>query len=79
MFLSAQMQLKFSILGNNSPLGVLFASLLFGVLRNGSSTMELFIDIPRDLIRVLEGTIILFSTVQFAVRFIRRKKNADTD
>ena len=64
-----------AILANNSPIGVLFASLLFGVLRNGGATMEMFTDVPRDMIRILEATIILFTTINFSLEWLKSKKN----
>ncbi|RLC95291.1 MAG: ABC transporter permease, partial [Chloroflexi bacterium] len=62
-----------ALLGRNSPLGTLFAALLFGVLRNGGSTMELFTDVPRDLISILEATIIFFVAIEFSLAWLRRR------
>ncbi len=63
-----------ALLGRNTPLGSLLAALLFGALRSGGSTMELFTDVPRDLIRVLEATIIFFVSAQFTFGFLRRRR-----
>jgi simple sugar transport system permease protein len=67
-----------ALLSRKSPLGSLFAALLFGVLRAGSSTMELFTDVPRDLITVLESTVILFAALNITMSFLRRKRHAAT-
>jgi simple sugar transport system permease protein len=64
-----------ALLARNNPIGVLFAGLLFGVLRSGSSTMELFTDVPRDLIRVLEATVIFFAAMEISWNWLRRKRN----
>ncbi len=56
-----------ALLANNDPWGSFLAALLFGILRNGGATMELLLDIPLEIVRILEGTIILFVTAQFAV------------
>jgi len=64
-----------ALLACNSPIGVFFAALLFGVLRSGSSTMELFTDVPRDLIRVLEATVIFFAAMEISWNWLRRKRN----
>lgn len=64
-----------ALLARNDPIGVLFASLLFGILRSGSSTMELFTDVPRDLIRVLEATVIFFAAMEISWNWLRRKQN----
>lgn len=63
-----------ALLVRNSPLGALLAALLFGVLRSGSATMEIFTDVPRDLIRVLEATIIFFAAIEFGFGWLRRRK-----
>ena len=68
-----------ALLARNSPLGTLLAALLFGILRSGSSTMEIFTDVPRDLITVLEATVILFVALEFSLSWLRRKRNGSTD
>jgi len=64
-----------ALLAHNSPIGVLFAALLFGVLRSGSATMELFTDVPRDLIRILEATVIFFAAMDFSLSWLRRRRD----
>ncbi|MFC7199948.1 ABC transporter permease [Halospeciosus flavus] len=49
-----------SILAGNNPLGVVPAALLFGVLKSGSITIEFALGVPRQLVGVLRGLIILF-------------------
>ncbi len=64
-----------ALLANNNPWGSFLSALLFGVLRNGGATMELLLDIPLEIVRILEGTIILFVTAQFAFsKWPRRAK-----
>jgi ABC-type uncharacterized transport system permease subunit len=51
-----------ALMGRNHPLGIFFASLLFGMLYQGGS--ELSFDIPtitRDMVVVIQGLVILFS------------------
>lgn len=65
-----------ALLGRNSAIGVVLASLLFGGLASAGSTMQLFSDIPVDLVRVLQGVVMIFAVVQiFTDR--RRVKGAD--
>lgn len=68
-----------ALLGHNSPLGTFLAALLFGALRSGGSTMELFTDVPRDLIRVLEATIIFFVAIEFSWTWLRSRIPASFD
>lgn len=63
-----------ALLVRNSPVGAILGALLFGVLRSGSSTMEIFTDVPRDLIKVLEATIIFFAAMEFSLDWLRRRK-----
>jgi ABC-type uncharacterized transport system permease subunit len=63
-----------ALLVRNSPVGALLAALLFGMLRSGSATMEIMTDVPRDLIRVLEATIIFFAAIEFGSLLWRRRR-----
>jgi simple sugar transport system permease protein len=53
-----------ALLGRNSALGVVVASILFGALASAGATVQLFSGIPLDIVRVLEGTVMLFAVVQ---------------
>jgi simple sugar transport system permease protein len=54
-----------ALLGRNTALGVLLASLFFGALANGGAMIQLFSDIPIDLINLLQGTVMILAVVQF--------------
>ncbi len=62
-----------ALLGRNSPAGVLLAALFFGALRNGSSTMEMFTRIPRDLIDILIALIIFFVAIDLGFDWLRKR------
>lgn len=62
-----------ALLGRNSPLGVLLAALFLGALRNGSSTMEMFTQIPRDLIDIVVAFVIFFVAVEIGFGWLRRR------
>jgi simple sugar transport system permease protein len=55
-----------ALLGRNTPLGVLLASLFFGALANGGAMIQFFSDIPIDLILLLQGTVMILAVVRFA-------------
>lgn len=65
-----------ALLGRNSAVGVLLAALLFGGLTSAGSTMQLFSDIPLDLVNVLQGVVMIFAVVQL-VRDRSRLRGAD--
>lgn len=49
-----------SILAGNNPLGVIPAALLFGALKSGSLAIEFELAVPKQLVGVLRGLVILF-------------------
>jgi len=49
-----------ALLGRTNPLGIVAAALLFGALRSGATLMQILAGIPKELIDVLQGTILLF-------------------
>jgi simple sugar transport system permease protein len=49
-----------SILAGNNPLGVSLAALLFGTLKAGSLSVDVNTPVPKELVGVLRGLIILF-------------------
>ncbi|MBX3086548.1 MAG: ABC transporter permease [Anaerolineae bacterium] len=63
-----------ALLGRNSPIGVVLAALFLGALRNGSSSMEMFTQIPRDLIDVLIALVIFFVAIDFSFDWWRRRQ-----
>lgn len=61
-----------ALLGRNHPVGVILAALLFGALNRGSLFLDLHFDsLSRDLVMVLQGTIVLFvATDKFFKSFL---------
>ncbi|SFS60017.1 ABC transporter permease [Marininema halotolerans] len=64
-----------SLLGGNSPLGIVLSASLFGILTYGGSNMEYVAAVPREVIRVVFAAIIFFVAANI-VRWVaqRRKK-----
>lgn len=62
--------LAVAILGGNQPAGIVLAALLFGLISRLGVVMQLNTEVPKDLILVLQGVIILFLIV--STEFIRR-------
>ena len=63
-----------ALLGRNSPLGVLIGSLLFGVLRSGGTTIEVFTDVPIDLVDIIQALIILFVAIDLNLNWLQQRK-----
>ncbi len=68
--------LTIALLARNSPLGVLIGALLFGVLRSGGTTIELFTDVPIDLVDIVQALIILFVAIDLNLDFLSRRRRA---
>lgn len=69
-----------ALLGNNHPVGVVLAALLFGTLRSGAVNMQLLARIPTDIIQVLQAVILMFIAAPAMIRTIYRiKETKDTD
>jgi simple sugar transport system permease protein len=74
------MGIAVALLGRNTPVGVLLAALLFGVLNTGALEVDVFTDVPRELILVLQAITIILVVVGneiFARRFAARDAPSD--
>jgi simple sugar transport system permease protein len=67
-----------ALLGNNHPLGVVLAALLFGFLRNGALRMQLTAGIPIDIISIMQAAILALIAAPAIVRSIYRLKEPKT-
>jgi ABC-type uncharacterized transport system permease subunit len=53
-----------AILARNGAVGIVLAAILFGALASAGATVQLFSDIPLDIVDVLQGTIMVFAAAQ---------------
>ena len=67
-----------ALLARNSAVGVVLAAVLFGALASAGATVQLFSDIPLDIVDVLQGTIMIFAAAQ-VVDVRRRRAEARRD
>ncbi len=65
-----------ALLGQSSPLGTMFAAILFGALQAGGRQMQANSDVPIDLIVVLRALIVMFIAAPLLVKTIWRTKSA---
>ncbi|MEW6240297.1 MAG: ABC transporter permease [Chloroflexota bacterium] len=74
--------ISLALLGNSHPFGVVLASLLFGFLRGGAARMQSVAGTPVELIRIIQGLVIIFVAAPEIIRTIyrinrgRRQKSA---
>lgn len=66
-----------ALLARFIPVGILIAALLFGALNAAGATVQLFINLPVQLIDILEGTVMIFAVVAIGVpRWLRTRVNS---
>jgi simple sugar transport system permease protein len=67
-----------ALMGRNHPLGVVLAAILFGFLSTGALEIDIFTEVPRELVVVLQALIILFvvAIAEMARRRRRRRGGA---
>jgi simple sugar transport system permease protein len=66
--------LAVALLGRNSAIGMLLGSILFGALASAGTTIQLFSDIPIELVDVLQGTVTVFAVVRLGQLTLRRRR-----
>jgi simple sugar transport system permease protein len=67
-----------ALMARSRPRGIIFASLLFGAFRAGSTPMESATGIPGDLVVVLQALVIMFVAAPALVRGIYRIRVPET-
>jgi len=65
-----------ALLGNSHPVGVVLSSLLFGFLRGGAARMQSVAGVPVEIIRIVQGVIIVFVAAPEIIRGIYRLRVA---
>jgi general nucleoside transport system permease protein len=68
-----------ALLGNNQPLGVVLAAVLFGTLRNGATRMQVISGIPNDIISILQAIILALIAAPAIIRSIYRLRSTSAD
>jgi simple sugar transport system permease protein len=67
-----------ALLGKATPIGTVFAALLFGALRAGGRTMQSSTETPLDLVLIIQALIVLFIAAPALIKSIFRLKNVET-
>jgi ABC-type uncharacterized transport system permease subunit len=53
-----------ALMGRLNPVGVFISAIFFAALKNGGASMELATNVPRDIVVVIQGLILLIVTAQ---------------
>lgn len=54
-----------ALLGSHSPVGILVAAIFYAALKTGSEYISVFTNVPKDIIGVIQGILILLLSVKF--------------
>lgn len=54
-----------SLLGGHSPIGILIAAVFYSALKTGSDTIGIFTNVPKEIVSVIQGLLILFLSIRF--------------
>ena len=63
-----------SLLAKNNPIGILASSFLFGAMRNGADTMELYSGVSKYVITIIQALVLLFVAAPPIIRWMYRMK-----
>jgi ABC-type uncharacterized transport system permease subunit len=65
-----------AFLGQNNPIGIIFAAIIWGILSRGESALQIETDVPREFVIILQGILILsvVITYQLAKRQLVRRQ-----
>ena len=66
-----------ALLGRATPVGTVFAALLFGALRAGGLTMQASTETPLDLVLVIQALVVLFIAAPALIKSLFRLKNVE--
>ncbi len=62
-----------ALLARNHPIGILFGAVLFGALASAGTTVQLFSNIPLDLVNIIQGTVMIFAVIE-AARLMKNRR-----
>lgn len=54
-----------SLLGGHDPVGIIIAAIFYAALKTGSEYIGLFTNVPKEIVGVIHGILILFLSVRF--------------
>lgn len=68
-----------ALLGKSNPIGVLGASLLFGVLRAGASRMQSIAGVPTEIVQIVQSMVIIFIAAPAIIKSVYRLRTLRAD
>ena len=62
-----------ALLARNSALGIALAALLFGALSSAGANIQLFSDVPIEIVEILQASVMIFAVARFPFGRFRRR------
>jgi ABC-type uncharacterized transport system permease subunit len=63
-----------ALLARNSALGVTLAAILFGALSSAGANIQLFSNVPIEIVEILQGAVMIFAVAQLGLGSARWKR-----
>jgi simple sugar transport system permease protein len=54
-----------ALLGRNSAVGIALAAIVFGALSSAGATIQLFSDVPIEIVEIIQGVVMIFAVARF--------------
>jgi simple sugar transport system permease protein len=54
-----------ALLGRNTAIGVAIGAVPFGALSSAGATIQLFSDVPIEIVEILQGAVVIFAVARF--------------
>ena len=68
-----------AVLGNNNPWGVLAGAIFFGALKAGGNSMHAIAHVPIEMVKVIQGLIVLFIAAPRIIQWILEHTKTNRD
>ena len=68
-----------ALLGKSNPVGVVGASLLFGILRAGAARMQSLAGVPTEIVQIIQSLVIIFIAAPAIIQAIYRLRRAKAE
>ena len=62
-----------ALLARNSAFGVVLAAILFGALSSAGASIQLFSNVPIEIVEILQGAVMIFAVAQLGIGWLRRR------
>ena len=64
---AALLGIAVAFLGQNNPIGIIFAAILWGILSRGEVALQIETHVPREFIIILQGILIMSVVITYQI------------